>query len=90
MRDVPGAILIGILITMLIGIPMGVTEFKGIISQPESIAPIFCQFEFDKIFTLDMLVVVFTFLFIDMFDTIGTLYGTASQADMLADDWIIL
>lgn len=83
MRNVPGAILIGILVTMIIGIPMGVTEFKGIISKPESIAPIFCQFEFDKIFTLDMLVVVFTFLFIDMFDTVGTLVGVCTKANMV-------
>lgn len=81
-RNVPGAILIGIIITMLIGIPMGVTEFKGIISSPESIKPIFCQFEWDKIFTLDMLVVVFTFLFIDMFDTVGTLVGVCTKAGM--------
>lgn len=83
MRNVPGAILIGILVTMLIGIPMGVTEFKGVISYPESISSIFCQFEFDKIFTLDMLVVVFTFLFIDMFDTVGTLVGVCIKANMV-------
>ena len=81
-KNIPGAILIGILVTMLIGIPMGVTEFQGIISQPASIKPIFCQFEFDHIFTLDMLVVVFTFLFIDMFDTVGTLVGVCSKAGM--------
>ena len=83
MRNVPGAILIGILITMLIGIPMGVTEFKGVVSHPESIAPIFCQFEFGKILSLDMLVVVFTFLFIDMFDTVGTLVGVCTKANMI-------
>ena len=82
MHNVPGAILIGILVTMLIGIPMGVTEFKGVLSTPESIAPIFCKFEWDKIFTLDMLVVVFTFLFIDMFDTVGTLVGVCTKANM--------
>ena len=79
-KKVPGAILIGIFTTMLIGIPMGVTEFKGVISKPESISPIFCQFELDKIFTLDMLIVVFTFLFIDMFDTVGTLVGVCTRA----------
>ena len=83
MRNVPGAILIGILITMLIGIPMGVTEFKGLVSHPESIKPIFCQFEFDQIWSLDMLVVVFTFLFIDMFDTVGTLVGVCTKANMI-------
>lgn len=82
-KNIPGAILIGIIATMLIGIPLGVTEFKGILSSPESIAPIFCQFEFDKVFTLDMLVVVFTFLFIDMFDTIGTLVGVCTKANMV-------
>ena len=85
MRNTPGAILIGILTTMLIGIPMGVTEFKGVVSHPESIAPIFCQFELDKIFTLDMVVVVFTFLFIDMFDTVGTLVGVCSKANLVDD-----
>ncbi|MBQ5700993.1 MAG: NCS2 family permease, partial [Alistipes sp.] len=81
--NVPGAILIGILITMVIGIPMGVTEFNGVVSHPESISSIFCQFEFDKVFTLDMLVVVFTFLFIDMFDTVGTLVGVCTKANMI-------
>ena len=81
-RNVPGAILLGILITMLIGIPMGVTQFKGVISVPESISPIFCQFQWDNIFTLDMLVVVFTFFFIDMFDTVGTLVGVCTNAGM--------
>ena len=82
-RNVPGAILLGIIITMIIGIPLGVTEFKGIVSAPESIAPIFCQFEFDQIFSVDMLVVVFTFFFIDMFDTVGTLVGVCTKAKML-------
>ena len=84
-KNVPGAILIGILATMVIGIPMGVTEFKGILSQPESIEPIFCKFEFDKILSLDMLIVVFTFLFIDMFDTVGTLVGVCTKAGMTDD-----
>ena len=82
-RNIPGAILIGILITMFIGIPMGVTEFKGILSHPETIEPIFCKFQFDQILSLDMLVVVFTFLFIDMFDTVGTLVGVCTKANMV-------
>ena len=85
-RNVPGAILIGILATMIIGIPLGVTEFKGVLSTPESIAPIFCQFEWNNIFTLDMLVVVFTFLFIDMFDTVGTLVGVCTKSGMVNKD----
>lgn len=83
MRDVPGAILVGVVVTMLIGIPMGVTEFKGVLSRPESIAPIFCQFEFENILSLDMVVVVFTLLFIDMFDTVGTLVGVCTKSGMI-------
>ena len=82
-RNIPGAILIGILVTMILGIPMGITEFKGIISYPESINPIFFKFEFENIFSIDMLVVVFTFLFIDMFDTVGTLVGVCTKANMV-------
>ena len=85
-RNVPGAILLGIIVTMIIGIPLGVTEFKGIVSTPESIAPIFCQFEFDQIFSVDMLVVVFTFFFIDMFDTVGTLVGVCTKAKMMDEN----
>ncbi len=85
-KKVRGALLLGILLTTLIGIPMGVTDFKGVVSTPESIAPIFCQFEWEKIFTLDMLVVVFTFLFIDIFDTIGTLIGVCTKANLVDKD----
>lgn len=81
--NVKGAMLIGILVTTVIGIPMGITEFKGIVSTPDSIAPIFCKFEWHNIFTLDMLVVVFTFLFIDLFDTVGTLIGVSTKAKIV-------
>lgn len=80
---VRGAMLIGILVTTIIGIPMGITQFNGVISTPPSIAPIFCQFAWDQIFTLDMLIVVFTFLFIDMFDTIGTVVGVSVKSGMV-------
>ena len=83
---VRGAMLFGILITTVIGIPMGITEYSGLMSRPESIAPIFCKFEWDHIFSLDMLVVVFTFLFIDMFDTVGTLIGVCTRAGMVNKD----
>ncbi len=84
--NVKGAMLIGILVTAVIGIPMGITEFKGIVSTPESIAPIFCKFEWHNIFTLDMLVIVFTFLFIDLFDTVGTLVGVSTKAKMVDEN----
>lgn len=85
-RNVPGSLLIGIIVTALIGIPMGVTNFTGVFSAPPSVAPIFCQFDFQNIFTLDMVVIVFTFLFVDMFDTIGTLVGVCTKAGMMRKD----
>lgn len=82
---VPGAIIIGIVATTVIGIPLGVTKipegFKPF-SLPD--APLFCQFNFDPkaIFSLKFFAIFFTFLFVDMFDTIGTLLGVAEQADL--------
>lgn len=84
--NVKDAMLIGILATTIIGIPMGITEFKGVVSIPESIAPIFCKFEWHNIFTLDMLVIVFTFLFIDLFDTVGTLVCVSTKAEMVDEN----
>ena len=85
-RKVNGALLIGILATTLIGIPMGLTQYNGIFSNPPSIEPIFCQFEFEQIFTKDMMICVFTLLFIDIFDTIGTLVGVCMKAGMVDED----
>ena len=85
-KNVRGAMLIGILVTTVIGIPMGVTEFKGVLSSPAPIGDIFCKFEWEHVFTLDMVVVVFTFLFIDMFDTVGTLVGVCTKAGLINED----
>lgn len=82
-RSVKGGLLWGILITTLIGIPMGVTYFDKILSAPPSLAPVFLQFEWHHIFSLDMLVVVMTFLFVDLFDTIGTVIAVSLKADMV-------
>ena len=83
---VRGALLIGILVTTLIGIPMGVTQYGGLVSSVPSIKPIFCQFEWSQVFTWDMLIVVFTFLFFDMFDTIGTVVGVSVKANMMDEN----
>lgn len=85
-KRVKGALMLGILITTLIGIPMGITTIDGVLSAPPSIEPIFCKFEWDKIFTKDMAIVVFTFLFVDMFDTIGTVVGVATKTGMVDKD----
>ena len=81
---VKGALLVGILFGTLLGIPFGVTHLPTSFNLiPPSISPIFMKFEWTQIFTMDMLVVVFTFLFVDMFDTVGTLIGVSSKANML-------
>ena len=87
MLHVRGGILWGILATAIIGMFIkdpttgeAITHFSGVVSLPDSVAPIFCQFEWSQIFTWDMLAVVFTFLFIDMFDTMGTVIGVSQKA----------
>ncbi|WP_326512089.1 NCS2 family permease [Clostridium intestinale] len=83
-RNVKGALLIGILATTIIGIPMGITKIPtSFISMPPSLAPTFLQFEWTHVFSFDMVIVLFTLLFMDMFDTIGTLVGVATKANML-------
>ena len=88
-KNVPGNLLLGIILTMLIGIPMGITNFNGLIDTPPSLEPIFCQFDWSKILTLDMVAVVFTVLFIDMFDTMGTLVGVCTKAGIMRKDGTI-
>lgn len=82
-KKVKGGLLFGILLTTIIGIPMGVTQINGLISTPPSIEPIFLKFEWGKIFTTDMVIIVFTFLFVDLFDTIGTLIGVSNRAGIM-------
>lgn len=82
---VRGALVIGIAVTTLAGIPLGITKIPegGMVSLPPSLEPIWWKFDFSKIFTGDMLVVIFTFLFVDLFDTVGTLVGVCSKAGLL-------
>ncbi|WP_330400306.1 NCS2 family permease [Tepidibacter mesophilus] len=85
-KNIKGALLIGIVITTIIGIPIGETvvpEGFKIFSTPPSLSPILFKFEWNNIFSVDMIIVLFTFLFVDLFDTVGTLVGVATKADML-------
>ena len=90
MAKVRGGMLIGILVTAALGLIIKDPETgaaittlpSAVISLPDSVSPIFCQFEWSQVFTLDMLVVVFTFLFIDMFDTMGTLIGVCQGTEL--------
>ena len=85
-KNVKGALLFGILLTTLIGIPMGVTRIDGVFSIPPSVDPIFMKFEWDHIFSKDMIIIVFTFLFVDLFDCIGTVIGVTNRAGMVKSD----
>jgi AGZA family xanthine/uracil permease-like MFS transporter len=82
---VKGALVIGIIITAIAGIPLGITNIPegGLVSLPPSPGPVFFKFDFSKVFTWEMLLVIFTFLFVDVFDTVGTLVGVCSQANLL-------
>ena len=83
---IPGSILLGILITTIIGIPMGVTvpfggwENWSIVSVPA--APVFWNFDFSNIFSFQFFTVFFSFLFVDIFDTVGTLVGVSNRAGL--------
>jgi len=87
-RNVPGSILIGIILSTIFSVILGLVEMpkEGIVSLPPDISPVFMKFEWGNIFTLDMLIVVFTFLFVNLFDTIGTLLGVASKAGFIDKD----
>ena len=84
---VPGSILIGIVATTLIGIPFGVTtipEGFSPVSLPQ--APLFFQFDFTSVLSFKFFTVFFTFLFVDIFDTVGTLVGVTTQAGLTDKD----
>ena len=85
-KNIKGALLIGILLITIIGIPCGITTMQGVISTPPSIEPIFCKIEWSNIFTTDMLLVVCTLLFLDLFDTMGTLIGVCNKANIYTPD----
>lgn len=85
-KNIKGALLWGILITTVIGIPLGVTKIDSVFSTPPSIDPIFMKFEWNQILSKDMLIIVFTFLFVDLFDCIGTVIGVSKQANMIKAD----
>ena len=85
-RNVKGALLIGILATTLIGIPMGITQLDGFFSTPPTIEPIFLKFEWSQVCTAEMATIVFTLLFVDLFDCIGTVIGVTTRANMIDAD----
>ena len=92
MAKVRGGILWGILATTILGLVIkdpatgeAITKLTGVVSLPASVEPIAFKFEWHNILTLDMLVIVFTFLFIDMFDTMGTIIGVHQGTDLIPE-----
>lgn len=83
-RKITGSILIGMLIVTVLGVPFGITQYAGGSYVPS--APYFFPFEFGDMLSFDFVLVCFTFLFVDMFDTVGTLIGCATKADMIGAD----
>ncbi len=83
---VKGALLIGIVTATVIGFPLGLTKPPSGNWAPPSLAPIFFKFDFSQIFSLDMLIILFTFLLVDMFDTVGTLIGVSTKAGLMTSD----
>jgi AGZA family xanthine/uracil permease-like MFS transporter len=82
-KKIRGAMLIGIFITTFVGAVSGLISYKGILSSPPSLEPTFFKLNIVEALQFDLIVVVFTFLILDMFDTIGTLIGVASEANFL-------
>ena len=85
-RNVIGGTLIGILVVAIIGLPLGLSKFSGIVAMPPSLAPTFLQLDFSRITELTFIIIVFSFLFIDVFDNAGTLVGVAHRAGLTDKD----
>ena len=82
-RNVVGGTLIGILVVAFVGLPLGLAQFGGVVALPPSLAPTFLQLDFSRTAELTFLIVVFSFLFVDLFDNAGTLIGVAHRAGLL-------
>ncbi|UCG31429.1 MAG: NCS2 family permease [candidate division WOR-3 bacterium] len=82
---VKGAIVIGIITTAVVGIPLGIVRYYGIVSTPPSIAPTFFKLNVSAAFTLSLIPIIFILFFLDLFDTVGTLIGVSEQAGFVKD-----
>ncbi len=91
-RKVKGALFLGIVVATAIGIPFGVTHvYEGWlpVSAPNSLAPVFCKFDFSALFNFKMFVVIFSLLLVNIFDTVGTLVGLADKSGITRPDGTI-
>ena len=80
---VPGAIVIGMLVVTLVGVITGVSEYDGVISMPPSVSPTFMQMDIAGALEFGMIGIILAFLFVDIFDTAGTLIGVGHRAGLL-------
>jgi AGZA family xanthine/uracil permease-like MFS transporter len=85
-RRVAGGTLIGILAVTVIGIPLGLATYSGLVSAPPSLSPTLLQLDFSRLHEPSFLIVVFSFLFVDVFDNAGTLIGVTHQAGLVDVD----
>ncbi|WP_230657426.1 NCS2 family permease [Psychrobacter sp. I-STPA10] len=85
-RNIHGAVTIGILLVTLISVLAGVTPFQGVMSMPPSIAPTLMQLDIAGAFDVAMISVIFAFLFVDLFDTTGTIIGVTKKAGIMHED----
>ena len=85
-RKIPGAIIIGILITTFMGLILGLIKFNGLVSLPPEIAPTFMKLDILGALNIGMLTVIMSFLFVNLFDTTGTLLGVATRANLVNED----
>ena len=91
-RKVKGALFVSIIATTIIGIPLGVTQIPSHwvpVSMPQSLSPIFCQFDFSGILNFRTLMVVISLLLVNIFDTVGTLVGLAYKTNIVRPDGTI-
>ena len=82
-RRILGATLMGILVVTVIGLPFGLAQFNGVVSMPPSIAPTLLQLDFSRVTELTFLIVVFSILFVDVFDNAGTLIGVTHRTGLM-------
>ena len=85
-RRIPGAILIGVMMVTLISIFVGIIQFQGLISYPPAFMPVFMKLDILGALDLAMISVIMSFLFVNLFDTAGTLLGVANQARLVDED----
>ena len=82
-RKVPGAILIGVLSTTLVALAFGMIQYNGLVSMPPSLEPVFLKLDILGALNISMVTIVMSFLFVNLFDTTGTLLGVANRANLV-------